>query len=301
MVSLANMSKRVESMLYGAFPTESPFVTTLTATYTDAEGVIDVLDGTQWAVNDVVENTATGEQMKVLSVNADILTVVHGWAGTPTAAAVTASDVLYKNPRFSQQKISDSIQFTLYQLEDWGVHGFSYGTITRADPKTFYELDDNDILNGMGVLKMYVVSANSEIPVPLPFRYHHSLGTGPTEFTNGQGVMMGNFGPTSDGDTIHYVYAQRLTDVGELTPHQEELVEMGTTAKVLGASIIPATHDPGARTDRTTQPGQTSRDVRYFQGQFIQMARTEAAHLSVERQKMLTESVRQARARRWVN
>ena len=301
MVTLAAMSKRVEGMLYGAFPTESPFVTTLTATYTDAEGVIDVLDGTQWEVNDVVENTATGEQMKVLSISSNILTVVHGWAGTTTAAAVAADDVLYKNPRFSQLEIANSIQFTLYQLEDWGVHGFSYGTITRADPKTFYELSDNDIMDWLGILKMYVVSGNSEVPIPLPFRYHYSLGTGPTEYTNGQGVMMGNFGPTSDGDTIHYVYAQQLTDVGELTPMQEELVEMGTVAKVLGASIIPATHDPGARTDRTTPPGQTSRDIRYFQGQFIQMARTEAAHLTVQRQKMLTEPAFQTRARRWVN
>ncbi|MCI0529089.1 MAG: hypothetical protein L0Y56_16760, partial [Nitrospira sp.] len=78
-------------------------------------------------------------------------------------------------------------------------------------------------------------------------------------------------------------------------------VTIGAVANLLGATISPATHDPGARTDRTVQPGQTSRDVRYFQGRFITEARQEAAILAVERQHLLKKNPRYARARRWVS
>ena len=40
MATAAAIRQRIYDNLYGSFPTEAPFVTTLTATYTDAEGVI---------------------------------------------------------------------------------------------------------------------------------------------------------------------------------------------------------------------------------------------------------------------
>jgi hypothetical protein len=302
MATAAAIRQRIYNNLYGQFPTESPFVTTLTATYTLREGVIDVLDGTQWAVSDVVENTATGELMKVLSVTDNILTVVHDWAGTTALAAVSSSDVLYKNPRFTQFQVDSAVTTVLLELDKWGIHIFGQGTVTRADPKVFYELSDSTIIDAYGVLKMYTVLANSEIPVAIPFRYQHSLGTGPTEYGQGQGVHIGHFGDTSDGDSeIIYVFAKRIAATTDLLTRQEELVVVGATANLLGATIVPATHDPGARSDRTTQPGQTSRDVRYFQGRFYTDARLEAATLSVERQKMLHEVPQYTRARRWVN
>ncbi len=305
MATAADIRQRIYDNLYGSFPTEAPFVTTLTATYTDAEGVIDVLEEDEWATGDVMENTATGELMKVLSVttdDSDIVTVSHGWAGTTTAAAVGNTDVLYKNPRFTQSQLDKAVTSVLGQLEAWGVHIFGQGTITRADPKMFYELSDADIIDSYGVLRIYTVLANSEIPVALPFRYQHSLGTGPTEYGQGQGVHIGHFGDTADGDSeIIYIYAQRIDATTDLLARQEELVVAGATAIVMGATIVPATHDPGARSDRTTPPGQTSRDVRHFQGRFITEVRQEAALLSVERQKQLHETALYTRGRRWVN
>jgi len=302
MATAAAIRQRIYNNLYGAFPTESPFVSTLSASYTDAEGEIDVLDGTQWAVNDVVENTETGEQMKVLSIATNALTVVHGWNGTATAASAGTDDVLYKNPRFTQAQLDDAVTAVMAELENWGVHVFGTGTITRADPKTFYGLSDTDILNPYGVLKMYTVLANSEIPAAIPFRYQFELGTDPTEYSVGQGVHIGHFGDTSDGDSeIVYVYAKKIDATTDLLARQEELVVLGATANVLGMSIGPATHDPGARTDRTTQPGQTSRDVRYFQGRWFTAVRAEAAQLAVERSKMLHEPPHYTRARRWVS
>ena len=305
MTATAIMVERVRANLYGAFPTDSPFVTTLSAAYTDAEGVIDVLDEDDWAVGDTVENTETGELMKVLSVTTDsshVLTVVHGWMGTDTAASAGTDDVLFKNPRFTQEKIETAIQYTLDNLEDWGIHGFGHGTIVRADPKEFYELDDGDIFHPYGVLKVYEVLANSELPRALPFRFEFGLGTGPSEYSSeGEGVHMLDWGATADTGTVHYIYAQKYTNIQTLTVMQEEIVELGATASVLGGAIAPATQDPGARTDRTIQPGQIARDVRHFQGLYFLKARSESGHVATERQKLLRESVRMTRSRRWVS
>jgi hypothetical protein len=305
MATPSDIRQRIYNNLYGSFPTEAPFVTTLTATYTDAEGVIDVLDEDNWAVGDVMENTATGELMKVLSVTtdgSDIVTVSHGWAGTSTAAAASSADVLYKNPRFTQSQLDNAVTAVLLDLGKWGIHVFGSGTITRADPKVYYELSETDIFDPYGVLKVYTVLGDSEIAAALPFRYQHSLGTDATEYGQGRGIHLAHFGDTSDGDDeIIYIYAQVIEATTDLLSRQEELVVAGATANLMGATIVPATHDPGARSDRTTPPGQTSRDVRHFQGRFFTEARLEAATLSVERQKMLHEPAFQTRARRWVN
>ena len=302
MATAAAIRQRVYDYLYGQFPNESPFVTTLTATYTDAEGVIDVLDGTQWAINDVLENSATDEQMKVLSISANILTVVHGWNGTTTAAAVASDDVLFKNPRFTAKAIDQAVAATMQTFEAWGIHIFNTGTITRADPKTFYELADTDIIDHLGVLRMFVVYANSEVTQPLTFRYQFQVGTDTAEYSQGRGVHLAHFGDTADGDAeIVYIYAQRIGATTDLLARQEELTVIGAVANMMGHTITPATHDPGARSDRTTAPGQTARDVRYFQGRFITEARQEAAILTVERQKQITEGAMNTRARRWVN
>ena len=303
MTTTATMVDRVRHNLYGAFPTDSPFVTTLSAAYTDAEGVIDVLDENDWDVGDTVENTETGELMKVLSVTTDssnVLTVVHGWMGTDTAASAGTDDVLFKNPRFTQAKIEVAVQYTMDGLEDWGIHGFGHGTIVRADPKKFYELDDGDIFRPYGVLKVYEVLDNSELPRALPFKFEHNLGVGPSEYSSeGEGVHILDWGQTADTGTVHYIYAQRYTNIANLTAMQEEIVEMGATASVLGGAIAPATQDPGARTDRTVQPGQISRDVRFFQGIYYQKVRSESAHVAAERQGLLRESARMTRSRRW--
>lgn len=302
MATAAAIRQRIEDNLYGAFPTESPFVTRLTASYTANDTTISVLDGTQWEVNDVVENIETGEQLKVISISTNDLTVVPAWAGTTATNSVGTDDVLYKNPRFTQAKLDKAVTAVLAALAKWGIHVFGTGTITRADPKVFYEISDTDIFNPYGVLKMYTVLANSEIPAAIPFRYQFQLGTDTTEYSVGQGVHIGHFGDTADGDSeIVYVYAQKIDAVTDLLARQEELVVVGATASLLGGTIAPATHDPGARSDRTTQPGQTSRDVRHFQGRFFTEARVEAANLAVERQKMLHESPHYSRARRWVN
>lgn len=303
MATAAAIRNRVYDNLYGAFPTDSPFVTRLSLAYTDAEGVIDVLDEDDWAIGDTVENTETGEQMKVVGVTTDssnILTVVHAWAGTTTAASVGADDVLYKNPRFTQKKLDDAVTAALVGLEGWGIHAFSTGTITRADPVTMYDLTETDIVEAYGVLMVYRAVDNSEIVQTLPFRFYFNLDTSEAEWTQSNQLYIADFGGSLDTDALYFTYASQILLTTDLAARQEELVVAGATASVLGGAIAPATQDPGARSDRTVQPGQISRDVRFFQGQFFTLVRTEAAMVAVSRQKMMNETPRLARARRWV-
>lgn len=303
MATTAEIRQRVYDSLYGTFPTEAPFVTQLAASHDASTASITVLDDEQWAINDVGENDNSGEQWIVLAKpGTNVLTVKRGWAGTTAAASTSTDDIIYKNPRFSRKKVDDAVLTAVKMLELWGVHGFAQGTVVRADPKEFYELTETDVIPTMGVLKLYEVLDDTELPRTLPFRYQYNLGTGPTEYSStGAGVFVQDWGQTSDTETVHFVYAKRLDAVDDLSERQEELVVVGALVVLLGGTIVPATHDPGKRSDRTVQPGQTSRDVRHFQARFISEARMESAQLAVERQKMLKETPKMARARRWSN
>lgn len=304
MATAAVIRQRVFDNLYGSYPTDTPFATTLTATYTLSEGVIDVLDEDDWAVGDVMENKATGEQMKVLAVTTDgsnIVTVIHAWNGTTPLAAVTTADVLLKGPRFTQKKVDDAVTAVCLALEGWGVHKFGTGTITRADPVVVYDLTETDFVEAYGVLKLYRAVDDSERIQQLPFRFSFNLDTSETEWTQSNQLHVLGFGSSADTDALYFTYAEQILTTADLSTRQEELVVAGATASVLGGAIAPATQDPGARTDRTVQPGQVSRDVRFFQGQFFTSVRTEAALVAVSRQKLMRDAAWSARSRRWVN
>ena len=302
MATLASIVQRVRNTVYGAFPTEAPFVTTLAASHNISATTVTVLEEDNWAAQDILENQETNEEMLVLSVTtdgSDVLTVIRAWEGSTAAASVGADDVLVKNPRFRYSQISQAITETLASLESWGIYVHGNTQITRADPAWFYELAVTDVVEPMGVLRAYEVEVNASIPRSLPFRYQHNLGTNPAEYSVGAGVTMQDWGATLNTEEVELIYAKKIAATTDLLTRQEELVVLGAVARLLGATIVPATHDPGARSDRTVQPGQTGRDWGNFQGRFINMARQEAGLLAVERQKFLAEVPKYARARRW--
>lgn len=301
MATQAEIRTRINDNLYAGFPADAPFVSRISVAYNNSIETITVLDGTQWANGDVLENLDNGENMKVVSKSGNVLTVLRGWNGSTPTASTDANDPVYKNPRFSAPFIDRSIESVLHDLHKWGIHIFGETTVTRVNPKEFYELAATDILEQYGVLKAYYVADNSELPITVPFRYHSNYGVGSTEYTQGRGVEVLDWGNVANGESLFLVYAKRIDSVTDLLDRQEQLVVDGACALLLGGTIIRATHDPGARTDRTVQPGQTSRDVRHFQGKFFTDARTEAAQCFIERQSILHETTRYARARRWKN
>jgi hypothetical protein len=296
--TLADLKQRVKNNLYSSAPHEHPFVALLNESGFDATETDVTLDtnvGASFTAGDVLEIEA--EQMFVVSVSGDVLTVVRGWNGT-TGAAHADNTPMTKNPRFTDQMIEDAILGVVSEFEDWGVHAFGTGSLTLVANQTYYDLTDTDINEPLGVLSVYYPATTSLIPVELPFRWIDKLHT--TVSTTGHGLHLWNWGDKKAGDTVYYTYAQDITTTTTLSDHQDQLLVAGATAAMLGATIGPATHDPGARTDRTVSPGQTSRDVRYWQSVWFIGMRAEAAHLAVERARFKpSNSVRLRRAQRW--
>ena len=306
MADTAELRRRVRQYLYGANPTERPFETLVTEALDNSETDVDVTDGNDWAVGDIAESVETGEQMYVTGVSTNTLTVIRG-VGAVAAAAVTINTRLRRSPRFTTDQIDQAITNTLNNLSSAGIHGFSTGSLTIVANQYYYGLTETDIDDTYGVLSVYYVSTDGhELPTTIPHRRHSELSTSPAEWSQSHGVTLINHGDLEAGDTAYYTYAQSLnfdtdldTTIAKLLVPQEEIVVLGAVTSLMGMTIIPATHDPGARTDRTVQPGQTSRDARWYQGQFFIRSREEAARLAVLRKQVAPGSVRTARVRRW--
>lgn len=299
MATLANLKARVHHNLYGGEVTGHPYTTILGAAVADGTTTtITVPDGTQWAAGDVLEIEETEELCLVRSVATNNLTVIRGYHDTTAAAAADAGEI-HKNPRWTYSDVGQALTDTMLSLESWGIHSFGTGSVTRVTNQQFYELSETDIVEQFGVLNLYYVEDNTLIPVPLPFRQlYANLGTGHASYSQGRGIHVLDWGELNVGEAAYYSYAKRLDSATDLTTAQEVITVLGATALLMGMTIAPATQDPGARTDRTIQPGQTSRDSRWFQGEFFIRARAEAAYLAVHRQRY-PGTVKYNRARRW--
>jgi len=297
MATLADLQQRVKNNLYSQAPHEHPFVTLLNESGFDASETNVTLDtgmGASFVTGDVLE--IEDEQMYVVSVSSDILTVIRGWNGT-TGATHNQNTPMYKNPRFTQQMLEDYILEVVNSFEDWGVHGFGTGSGTLVATQTYYDITESDVLEEFGVLQVYYPEDTSLLPLPLPFRYVNGLHA--TVSTSGHGLHLWERGQLTSTGTFYYTYAQQLTSTSSLSVHQEGLLVTGASAMALGATIGPATHDPGARTDRTVSPGQTSRDVRFWQGKWFTEVRAEAARIALERSKFKVGTMRGKRGQRW--
>jgi hypothetical protein len=297
-VTLAQLKQRVRDNCYGPYPTSHPFASVLGAAIaTTGTTTVTVADGTDWAEGDVLEVEETGEQCMVRSVATNDLTVIRNWNNSGAATAADAGTVL-KNPRFTQTQILDAINQSVGILEQWGIHGFGTGSIAYDAAQKYFELSETDIIEPFGVLSLYAVEDNTQIPRALPFkRAYFGVSTTPSEYTYGAGLIVLDWGALGSGESAYYTYAKRLTTT-TLSESQAELVVLGAVASILGKGITPRTQDPGARTDRTVQPGQESRDGRWFQGEFYVRARVEAANVAVRRQNF-PSTTQYNRARRW--
>lgn len=313
MATATDVRAQVYENLYSAFIHDRPFETLLGEALDDSETDVDVLSGDDWARGDIAEVEETGEQMLVLSVATNTLTVKRSY-GRVAATAAADAGLLRKNPRFTADQIDAALKSVLNGLGDWGIHGFGNGTFTVDWDQYYYSLSETDILPAYGVLSVYYVGDNWEEPRHIAFLNRTRLSAGPTEWATATGIEIQGWGyylghgwgyELNEGDTVYYTYAQSFeydtdltTTIAKLAAPDEEVLVMGAVAKIMGMTIAPATQDPGQRTDRTVPPGQTSRDGRWFQGEFFTRARTRAANIAVDRGQS-GGTVRQRRARRW--
>lgn len=303
MATVDSLRKQVREQLYSSFPQDRPFETLLTEALDTVETDVDVTDGNDWARGDVLEVTTTGEQCLVLSVTGNTLTVERAFGSVAATATVGAADRVAKNPRFTQDQIDTALQQVVDGFDAWGIHAFNTGTFTLAASQYYYELSETDISNNLGVLSVYYVNDTTKQPVPLPFRQYHNLDTTDADWSQGRGIVIMDKGDRGTTDPVYFTYAQSFkspiaTAAGLLDSAQEEIVVLGACARLLGGTIIPMTMDHGQRTDRSIPPGQTSRDVRFFQADYYIKVRAEAARLAVERMR-LPRHRRTHRAGRW--
>jgi hypothetical protein len=300
MGTVAALRQRVRDYLYGSYETDRPFTSAIWSSFVAADTTIDVVDGDDWAAQDVLEVETTGEKMLVLSVILNALTVSRGLDGTTPADSLSDDDRIIKSPRWSVTEIDNAIASSIANLESWGVHVWGTGSLTYDAAQEAFEVTETDVMEQYGILSVYYQETNTLIPRPLPFYQIAQLSSAPADW-GGSGILVQilDWGDLSSSKpTAYYTYAKIPDDATELLTRQDELVVLGACVLLLGMSIAPRTQDPGAHTDRTVQPGQSVRDGRWFQGEYFIRARAEAAQLAVERQN-LPGTVRFNRARRW--
>src|SRR5690606_26591902 len=92
MATQADIRQRIYNNLYSAFPNESPFVALMGAAYDNSATTVTAADAPKWSAEDTLENPATGEQMRVISVSTNTLTVVRGWNSSTKAMSSGPAD-----------------------------------------------------------------------------------------------------------------------------------------------------------------------------------------------------------------
>lgn len=303
MATQADLRQRIFDYLYSSQLTDHPAVSQINGAIDNSTTTVTVDDADAYGlVQGTIFEFDDGEQCFVTSAAGNVLTVIRGWNST-TAAAHLDDAWFVVDPRFTISQVDSAIDGVLLSFESWGVHSFANGGVLvdpAADPR-YFELDEDDIMGAYGVLSLYYFADNSNVPVPLPFRYQTNISTAGSGFTETSALHVPHLGNTVTGavvDNLWFTYAQTIDDVTKLQPRQEELVVLGACSLMLGKAITPRTQDPGRYTDRTVQAGQMVRDGRWFQAEFFVRVRAEAAQLGVERQRV-PGTVQLNRAKRW--
>lgn len=304
MATLTSIRNRIYRHLYAAYPKSRPFQSLDTAGVTPSGTTVTVTDGNDWEEGDILE-WEDGDLALVTAVATNNLTVVRDYLGS-TGATHAANSLVSKNPRFTIQQIDDAIRGAMSVLGTWGIHTFGTGSVTLAASEWYYELSDTDIADNYGVLAVYYVEDTTKQPVYLPFKYAEHLSTADVDWSEGRGITIMSKGDRDTTGTLYYTYAKSYNPVSDnlstvvalLEDQHEELVVLSATANLMGMTVVPMTQDPGRRTDRSTPPGQTSRDGRWFQGEFYIKVRAEAARMAMRRAGV-GGARRTQRPRRW--
>jgi hypothetical protein len=295
MATQANIRSRIRDTIFSAVPPARPFATLVTEAIALAETDVDVTLGTDWSKGDVLEFSDDGEQCFVQSVATNTLTVVRAYNGT-TETTHASGVTVYKNPRFTIKQIDQAITNTLLEFEAFGIWVFGQGSVTLVSGQYTYNLAS--YTDALDVLSVYHAREGVQgDPIVVPFRFHRQVHT--SLVGSGVALTLWDWGQKSAGEALLFTYAQRIDNVTDLLARQEEIVVLGASARLLKMTIAPATHDPGKRTDRTVQPGQTGRDSREIMAEYLRLANEEAATLKIEAKKILPTAPFVQRARRW--
>lgn len=292
-VTQAGLRLRIKRLVYSARPALRPYRDQVVNPLSSAGLVLDVTDGTSWAVQDIVE-FSDGEQALVVSIAANALTLQRGQFGT-TPGAQAAGVEIEKNPRFSIPEIDIAIDTVLSDL---------YPQIYKLDVdasnnavagQEWYPLADDSIID---VISVYYQERTYNIPNPIMgWEYRKVISPG---FTEDQGIRLSSFGGASIGDPIYIVSRKKITAAADLLDRQEAMVSMGAVYHLLGPEQVSRTHDPGQRTDRTVAAGQDGRDSIWFLREYRTMLTREEIRLKADEMGLPRDRI-EARRHRWIS
>lgn len=295
MSTMSQLRAAVRDRVYSAMVVErDSFIRVNDADINTAEETFTVEDGTQVSRGDILEFQDNGEQVYVMDVATNLVTAVRGFNNT-TDADHADNVLLRRNPRFTLKQLEDAINASVYELESLGVWVWGYGSLTVDTDTHMYDLVETDIIPTIGVVSVYHEESSWGTPYPLVFNYHYAHTT-PTASKSALGVP--SWGQQGDGDSLVYVYAKRIDDVTELLARQDEIVVLGAVSKLVPATSIGRTQDPGRFTDRGVQPGQGIRDGGFYLAMFQRAAKAESAMLKAE-QFSFPNTIYSSRARRY--
>jgi len=298
-LTATTVQERVLEYLYGGNQTERPYERILDQlvglTAMDAgttvwpQATADAYD--DFAVGDVLE-MPSGEQVFIRTQSASSITVIRGYNGTTDADPGTSEQffLVKKNARFTLKQVDTAVASTIFSFMGLGLHDVSEATEARAAATDIHALAVADAR----ALSAYYLGDSPEYHKRyLPFN-PQQVNTGIPE------IQILEWHDVKDTEAFYIRYTHPYLLVTDLPTELEEIVVIGAVSLLLGRTLAPRTMDPGARTDRTVQPGQSVRDGRWFQFEFITRVRAEVARQAVEEMRHLQgASTRYTRAQRW--
>lgn len=297
MATAAAIRARVFEGLYNSTTAEWPYAQQVNdADITAGELTFVVDDGAQFEENDIIEFQDNGEQVIVVSVSTNTITVRERGAFGTTAAAHADNIVIYKNPVFGYTEIDNEITAVMAELEGMGVHAWGTGSDTLVASQNYYDQTETDIVKSVGIVAVYYPQTTSLLPVSLPFRWFDGLHS--TVSTTAHGISLYDWKQLKAGDTFYFSYAQVIDATTDLLSRQEELVVAGAVFKTLAKAESGRSLDPGKMTDRTVQPGQKLRDSAWWRAEYMRMVGLEQSLLKQER-RAFPGTMRENRASRW--
>ena len=294
-ITAADMRTAIKQELYGADVTTRPYETTLAQISVAADTSLDVATGTggAWKTGDIGEFD-DGEQVLVLSVSTDALTVKRAYKGTAADRAV--GDVLAKNPKYSVAQIDQAIG---HVLEDLAPEIYLPYTITLTFDSTttwypFTTAGDDQVFE---VVTVYYKPTDGDQPQAAPV-WEFVRDVPSAGFTKTLGLVIPASINLAASASIYVNTKKEMLLVTELADRYRSLVIMGAVYQLLGGGDIRRIHDPGKRTDRTVQPGSEARVSIWYLREYTKRYQKIAADLRAWEGKAPRSRVAQ-RARRF--
>lgn len=293
MASLSTVRQRVKDYLYGSSYNKRPYEDLLnnSGDVGASDTTIVVSNLSNWGVGDILEFNTTGEQCLITAKSSN-LTVSRGYNGT-TAASVTDSTLVTKNPKFTISKIDNGINAIVDELYP-EVFIFSTGSGTISNTNWYYALADTGLKEVLSVYYPRTASLGNNEPATInTWKMNKHMAT--AAFSQGIGISMWDYGELKNGDTFYYTFRKEIASVTDLYDRQVELVVLGAVFKLMGSTVPPSTVDnKDAR--QITQPGQESSDSRWFLSEYMRSRKEENMRLKEEERFIVTS--RQTRRQR---